>query len=322
MPSERGLHRAVAFGSPSPHLVRHRYDEGRRGKVTVRESDWLATRFEENRAHLRAVAYRMLGSRCEADDAVQEAWLHFARSETAGIANPDGWLTSVVALVCLDMLRARKARGEESQGAHLLRAVRPEGRESPEDESALADSVGLALLVVLDTLTPPERLAFVLHDLFDMPFDQIAPIVGRSLVAAKKLASRARRRVRGPTARSSARLPRQGEVVEAFLAAVRGGDLDALLAVLDPDAVVRADALVVRGARDVAKNALIFSRGAARFARPALVNGAAGLVVAPNGRLTTALAFEIEGEKIVRIDVFRDPARLHELELSLPGGWP
>jgi RNA polymerase sigma-70 factor (ECF subfamily) len=193
--------------------------------VTVRESDWLATRFEENRTHLVAVAYRMLGSRSEADDAVQEAWLRFARSEAAGIANPGGWLTSVVAHVCLDMLRARKARGEESQGAHLPHAVRPEGRENPEDESALADSVGLALLVVLDSLTPPERLAFVLHDLFDMPFDEIAPIVGRSLVAAKKLASRARRRVRAPAARSNARLPRQSEVVEAFLAAGGPGRL-------------------------------------------------------------------------------------------------
>jgi RNA polymerase sigma-70 factor (ECF subfamily) len=287
--------------------------------VTVKASDWLATRFEENRKHLRAVAYRMLGSQSEADDAVQEAWLRFARSEAAGIANPGGWLTSVVARVCLDMLRARKSRSEESQGAHLLHPVRPEGRENPEEERLLADSVGLALLVVLDTLTPPERLAFVLHDMFDMPFEEIAPIVGRSVVAAKKLASRARRRVRGTTARSSARLSRQREVVEAFLAAVRGGDLDALLAVLDPNAVVRADALVVRGARDVAENALIFSRGAARFARPALVNGAVGLVVAPNGRLTTALAFEIGDGKIVQIDVFRDPARFHELGLALIG---
>ncbi len=284
-------------------------------------SDWLAERFEKSRRHLRAVAYRMLGSQSEADDAVQEAWLRLARSDAAEIANPGGWLTSVVARVCLDMLRARKSRGEESQGAHLLHPVRPEGRENPEEESLLADSVGLALLVVLDTLTPAERLAFVLHDMFDMPFDEIAPIVGRSLVAAKKLASRARRRVRGTTARSSAALSREREVVEAFLAAVRGGDLDALLAVLDPNAVVRADALVVRGPRDVAEKALIFSRGASRFARPALVNGAVGLVVAPNGRLTMVLAFEIASGKIVRIDVFRDRARFHELELALAEGW-
>jgi RNA polymerase sigma-70 factor (ECF subfamily) len=285
--------------------------------VTVKESDWLATRFEESRAHLRAVAYRMLGSRSEADDAVQEAWLRFARSAATEISNPGGWLTSVVARVCLDMLRARRSRGEEWHGAHPLHPVRPAGREDPEEESVLADSVGLALLVVLDTLTPAERLAFVLHDMFDMPFDEIAPIVGRSVVAAKKLASRARLRVRGTTASSTARLSREREVVEAFLAAVRGGDLDALLAVLDPDAVVRADSLVVRGARDVAKNALIFSRGAARFTRPALVNGGVGLVVAPNGRLTTALAFEIADGKIVRIDVFRDPAGLRELALAI-----
>jgi RNA polymerase sigma-70 factor (ECF subfamily) len=285
--------------------------------VTVKESDWLATCFEESRAHLRAVAYRMLGSRSEADDAVQEAWLRLAHSEATEISNPGGWLTSVLARVCLDMLRARKSRGEEWHGPHPLHPVRPAGRENPEEESVLADSVGVALLVVLDTLTPPERLAFVLHDMFDMPFDEIAPIVGRSVVAAKKLASRARRRVRGTNASSTARLSRQREVVEAFLAAVRGGDLDALLAVLDPDAVVRADALVLRGARDVAKNALIFSRGAAQFTRPALVNGAVGLVVAPNGRLTTALAFEIADGKIVRIDVFRDPARLRELELAI-----
>jgi RNA polymerase sigma-70 factor (ECF subfamily) len=288
--------------------------------VTVKESDWLATRFEESRKHLRAVAYRMLGSQSEADDAVQEAWLRFASSDAAEIANPGGWLTSVVAHVCLDVLRARKARGEAWQGAQPLHPTRPGGRENPEEERVLADSVGLALLVVLDTLTPPERLAFVLHDMFDMPFDEIAPIVGRSIVATKKLASRARHRVRGTTARPREQLSGQREVVEAFLAAVRGGDLDALLAVLDPDAVVRADALVVRGARDVAANALIFSRGAARFTRPALVNGTVGLVVAPNGRLTTALAFEIVGGKIVRIDVFRDPARLHGLELALLGG--
>ena len=285
----------------------------------MKESGWLAERFEEDRKHLRAVAYRMLGSPSEADDAVQEAWLRVARSDAREIASPGGWLTTVVARVCLDMLRARKSRREESQDAPLLSPVRPEGRENPEEEELLADSVGLALLVVLDTLTPPERLAFVLHDMFDMPFDEIAPIVGRSLVAAKKLASRARRRVRGTTALSPVALSRQRNVVEAFLAAVRGADLGALLAVLDPNAVARSGARVIRGAHDVAKSALIFSRGAAQFARPALVNGAVGLVVAPNGRLTTVLALKIAGGKIVQIDVYRERARFQELELALIG---
>jgi len=290
--------------------------------VTVNESHRLAERFEENRKHLRAVAYRMLGSLSEADDVVQEAWLRLSRPETAEITNLGGWLTTVVANACMDTLRARKSRHELSQGEAMPQSdERPESHQDPEQERLLADSVGLALLVVLDTLTPAERLAFVLHDLLDMPFDEIAPIVGRSVVAAKKLASRARRRVRGKTALSNIMLSRQRQVVEAFLTAVRCGDLGALTAVLDPDAVVRSEAIELRGARDVAERALLFSQGAAQFARLALVNGAVGLVVVPNGRLSTVLTFRIVGGKIVEINVFTNPVRFHELKLALIGDW-
>lgn len=283
----------------------------------MNESTRVAERFDENRKHLRAVAYRMLGSLSEADDAVQETWLRLDRSDTGDIANLTGWLTTVIARVCLDMLRARKSRREEPRGAHVSESiVRQDGGTDPEQESVLADSVGLALLVVLETLTPAERLAFVLHDVFGVPFEEIASTVGRSVAAAKQLASRARRRVRG-AAVPDVELPRQRAVVEAFLAASQSGDFGALLAVLDADVVARADAIAVRGARAVAKQAIMFSRGSAKFARPALVNGMVGLVVAPKGRLTTVLAFKIAGTKIVQIDIFGDSAHFHHLNLGV-----
>jgi RNA polymerase sigma factor (sigma-70 family) len=293
--------------------------------VTGDDNEKLVERFEAHRAHLRAVAYRMLGSLGEADDAVQEAWLRLSRSDTKGVENLGGWLTVVVARVCLDMLRSRKARREDPLGVHMPKpnVSRQDGIE-PEHEALLADSVGLALLVVLDTLAPAERLAFVLHDMFGVPFDEIAPIVGRSPAAARKLASRARRRVQGAATVPEADLARQREVVNAFLAASRGGDFDALLAVLDPDVVVRADpaavppgaAREVRGARAVAEQALTFSRRA-RFAQLALVNGAVGLIVAPRGRLIVVMVFTVRRGKIVKIDVLADPARLRQLDLAV-----
>jgi RNA polymerase sigma factor (sigma-70 family) len=291
------------------------------------EHDWLAERFEAHRTHLRAVAYRMLGSLSEADDAVQEAWLRLSRSDTSGVENLGGWLTTVVARVCLDMLRSRKSRRVEPLGAHMPDPIvsREDGID-PEHEALLADSVGLALLVVLETLAPAERLAFVLHDMFAVPFDEIAPIVGRSPTAARQLASRARRRVQGAAPVPDADLTRQREVVDAFLAAARGGGFDALLAVLDPDVVLRVDSgavplgashrEVVRGARAVAEQALTFSRFA-RFARPALVNGAAGLVTAPEGQPFSVMGFTIRRGKIVEIDVLADPARLRQLDLAV-----
>ncbi len=291
------------------------------------EREWLAERFEANRAYLRAVAYRMLGSLSEADDAVQEAWLRLSRFDTKGVKNLGGWLTTVVARVCLDMLRSRKSRREESLEAHVPEPVvgREEGID-PEREALLADSVGLALLVVLETLSPAERVAFVLHNLFALPFDQIAPIVGRSPSAARQLASRARRRVQGAATVPDADLALQREVVEAFLAASRGGDFEALLAVLDPDVVVRADHAAapagapreVRGAPAVAEQALTYARRAP-FARPALVNGAVGVVLVPRGRLILVLAFKFTGKKIVEIDVIADSERLRQLDLVLLG---
>ncbi len=291
------------------------------------EHDWLAGRFEANRAHLRAVAYRMLGSASEADDAVQEAWLRLSRSNASGVENLGGWLTTVVARVCLDMLRARKQRREEPLG---LGAQVPEPVASradsldPEHEALLAEGVGLALLVVLERLAPAKRVAFVLHDTFAVPFDEIAPIVGRSPAAARQLASRARRRVRGTATVPDADLARQRAVVDAFLAAAREGDFDALVAVLDPDVVVRADRAAApagtprkaRGAAAVARRALAYSRPA-RFAQPALVNGAVGVVVAPRGRLLWVLAFTVTRGKIVAIDILADPARLRQLDLAV-----
>jgi RNA polymerase sigma-70 factor (ECF subfamily) len=291
----------------------------------MHDHDWLAERFEEHRAHLRAVAYRMLGSLSEADDAVQEAWLRLSRSDTSGVENLGGWLTTVVARVCLDLLRSHTSRREDSLDAQAQAPITTgEGAGDPEHEAVLAESVGLALLVVLQTLAPAERLAFVLHDMFAVPFDEIAAIVGRSPAAARQLASRARRRVRGAARVPDAELGRQREVVDAFLAALRGGDFDALLAVLDPDLVVRADAAAgppgaareIRGARAWAKGALAFSR-AIRFARPALVNGAVGVVMAPRGRLLRVLRLSIADGKIAEIEVIADPAGLGRLELAV-----
>ena len=286
------------------------------------EHDWLAQRFEENRTHLRAVAYRMLGSLSEADDAVQESWLRLSRSDTSGVENLGGWLTTVVARVCLNILRSRQSRREESLDARIPDPiVSRENGVDPQDDAVLADSVGLALLVVLETLAPAERVAFVLHDMFDLPFDHIAPIVGRSPTAARQLASRARRRVQGATTVPDTDLTRQRVVVDAFLAASRGGDFDALLALLDPDVVLRADRAAVqagassevRGAGAVAKT---FS-GRARAAQPAIVNGAVGLVWAPHGQPRVAFGFTIMRGKIVEIDLVADPERLRQLDLKV-----
>jgi RNA polymerase sigma-70 factor, ECF subfamily len=285
------------------------------------EHEWLADRFEENRTHLRAVAYRILGSVSEADDAVQEGWLRLNRSDTSGVENLGGWLTTVVARVSLDMLRSRRSRREEPLGVHLPDSARSsEDGPDPEHEALLGDSIGLALLVVLETLAPAERVAFVLHDMFGVSFDEIAPIVGRSPSAARQLASRARRRVQGASV-PEADLPRQREVVDAFLAASRGGDLDALLAVLDPDVVARADSAAVRmgASREVQGAAAVadtFS-GRARAARPALVNGRAGLVWARRGRPTVVFGFTITRGKIVEIDLVADPERLRQLDLAI-----
>src|SRR6266700_1400235 len=297
--------------------------------MTVDDGNWLAERFEAHAAHLRAVAYQMLGSLSEADDAVQEAWLRLSRTDTSAVENLGGWLTTVIARVCLDMLRARNSRREEplGLGTHLPAPIisREDGSD-PEHQALLADSVGLALLVVLDTLAPAERLAFVLHDIFAVPFDQIAAIVERSPAAARQLASRARRRVRGAAPTPDADLARQREIVDAFLAAARGGDFDALVAVLDPDVVLRADLGAVAGAQGgsmefhgavaVAEQARIFA-GFAQFARPALVNGTAGLVVTPHGQPHSVMGFTVTHGKIVEIDILADPERLRQLDLTV-----
>jgi RNA polymerase sigma factor (sigma-70 family) len=301
------------------------------------EQGWLTERFEENRPRLRGVAYRMLGSLSEAEDAVQEAWLRLNRIDTATLENLGGWLTTVVSRVCLDMLRSRKSRGEEPLDAQVTEpsVVRGAGAD-PEGEAVLADSVGVALLVVLDTLTPAERLTFVLHDLFAVPFDEIGSIVGRSPAAAKQLASRARRRVRGAHAPLDARRTRQREVVEAFMRAVRAGDLEGLLAVLDPDAVVRIDAAArfdgvvrvdapaadagkareIRGASMWATQLIALSRGL-RFVQPALINGSVGVIVAPRGKLARVLTFTFDAAKVTRLEVIGDPARLRELDIAV-----
>jgi RNA polymerase sigma factor (sigma-70 family) len=287
----------------------------------MNEHEWLAERFEANRTHLRSVAYRMLGSVNEADDAVQEAWLRLSRSDTSRIENLGGWLTTVVGRVCLDMLRSRKSRREELLSADVPDPiVSREARIDPENEALVADSVGLALLVVLETLAPAERVAFVLHDMFAVPFDEIAPIVGRSPTAARQLASRARSRVQGADAVVDTDLTRRREVVDAFLAASRGGDFDALLAVLAPDVVLRADeAAVQMGAssevRGAAAVADTFS-GRARAARPALVNGVPGLVWASGGQARVAFGFTITRGKIVEIDMVADPEQLRQLDLA------
>ncbi len=290
----------------------------------------LVERFEANRAHLGSVAYRMLGSRSEAEDAVQEAWFRLNRSDTSGVENLRGWLTTVVGRVCLDMLRSRKSRKEEALDAHDPEAFASDA-PGVEEETALADSVGLALLVVLETLTPAERVAFVLHDMFDLPFDEIAPIVGRSPQAARQLASRARRRVQGKPVVPDRDRGRQRKIVNAFLAASRGGDFDALLAVLDPDVVFRADATAVaaslarraegapviepelHGAETVARTFV----GRAQAARPALIDGIPGLVWAPGGVPRVAFVVETRGSQIVSIDLIADPDHLARLALEV-----
>lgn len=301
------------------------------------EQGWLIERFEENRPRLRGVAYRMLGSLSEAEDAVQEVWLRLNRTDAGTVENLGGWLTAVVSRVCLDMLRRRKSRREEPIGAQVTEpTVVRGGGADPEGEAVLADSVGVALLVVLDTLTPAERLAFVLHDLFAMPFDEIGSIVGRSPDAARQLASRARQRVRGAPAPSDTGRARQREVVEAFLRAARAGDIEGLLAVLDPDAVVRIDAAArfdgvvridappaeegkareIRGASAWVKQFVALSQGL-RFVQPALVNGSVGLIFAPGNRLSRALTFTFANARVTRVEVIGDPARLRELDIAV-----
>ena len=296
------------------------------------QREWLAQQFEEKRAHLSSVAYRMLGSQSSADDAVQEAWLRLNRADVSGVDNLGGWLTTVVARVSLDMLRSRKSRREEpldAPGSEPI-ANREQGSD-PERETVLADSVGLALLVVLETLAPAERVAFVLHDMFDLPFEEIAPIVGRSPAAARQLASRARRRVQGGPKVSDADRARQREIVGAFLAASRAGDFEALLAVLDPDVVLHTDAFAlaaaaarpnpgapklapeVHGSKDVAD---AFS-GRARAAQLALLDGNVGAVWAPGGKVRVAFDFTIAGGKIVEIGILADPDRLAELDPAI-----
>ncbi len=296
------------------------------------EHEWLAERFEENRPHLRAVAYRMLGSLVEADDAVQDAWLRFSRSDTSGVENLGGWLTTIVARVCLNMLQSRRSRREEPLDEQVADPI--DGID-PEREAMLADSVGSALLVVLDTLAPAERLAFVLHDLFAVPFDEIAPIVERSPAAARQLASRARRRVQGAAAAPADRT-RQREVVEAFLAASRNGDFDALLAVLGPDVVLRADPATVQAAaarRAEGAPALVSEvRGAAavvdtfagrvQAAQPALIDAAVGAVWAPDGRPRVVFDFTVTAGKIVAIDMLSDPELVRGLDVTILGDAP
>jgi RNA polymerase sigma-70 factor (ECF subfamily) len=294
----------------------------------VNERDWLVERFEEQRPRLRAVAYRMLGSLSEADDAVQEAWLRLSRSDAGAIENLGAWLTTVVGRVSLNMLRSRHAHREEPLGVHVPEPIvdSVDGTD-PQHEAVLADSLGLALLVVLETLSPAERLAFVLHDMFGVPFDEIAGIVDRSPDATRQLASRARRRVRGSAPDPDADVSAQREVVDAFLAAAREGDFDALVAVLDPDIVLRADqgpvpagvAHEVRGAENVARQALMFSRLDLDI-RPALVNGAAGTVTMRDGEPFAIAGFTVRNGKIVEMDILADPERLAQVDLTVLEG--
>jgi RNA polymerase sigma-70 factor, ECF subfamily len=319
------------------------YDGSERRKVTVETTDWPAADFEAHRAHLRSVAYRMLGSLNEAEDAVQESWLRLSRAETGDVRDLRAWLTTVVSRVCLDMLRSRATRREDSLDVRLPDPVVTRVDDDPAEHALLADSVGMALLVVLDTLPPAERLAFVLHDVFAVPFEQIGPILDRTPAAAKQLASRARHRLRGAPARpgattadggqaadspagpvvsSSADLARQWTVVDAFLAASRDGDFEGLLAILDPDVVLRADAgtgpfgpsVLIRGAREVVAQAQRFS-SLSRFARPVLVNGAPGFLVVRDGESLALLAATVRNDKITEMDILADPVRLRELDL-------
>jgi RNA polymerase sigma-70 factor (ECF subfamily) len=289
------------------------------------EGEAITNQFEEHREHLRGVAYRMLGSASDADDAVQEAWLRVRRADAAEVLNLRAWLTTVVARISLNMLRARTARREALTDSEELSRTVPSTAPDGEQEAMLADSVGLALLVVLDRLTPAERLAFVLHDMFDLPFEEIAPIVRRSPAAARQLASRARRRVRGASIAADADLRRRREVVEAFLAASREGDFVKLVSLLDPDVVLRIEDVTqqpsirheIRGVDVLLERAQNFAR-AARFCRVALLDGNPGLVMAPGGRLTRALLFSFAGDRVTSIDVIADPARLRELDVSVP----
>jgi RNA polymerase sigma-70 factor (ECF subfamily) len=289
------------------------------------DRDWLAEQFEEHRAHLRRVAYRMLGTIDDSDDAVQEAWLRLSRTDSAAIENLGGWLTTVVGRVSLDMLRARRSRREDYVGSWLPEPVVTVGDQSdPEQEALLADSVGLALLVVLETLTPAERLAFVLHDMFGLPFEEIAPIVERTPAATRQLASRGRRRIRGAQPETDADLAEQREVVDAFLAAARDGDFEGLIAVLDPDVVFRIDfgpdsrqaRPDVEGAEAVARQILARGTPFAPLARPAIVNGAAGAVVGVRGRPFAVAGFAVSNGRITEIDIVADPDKLPRLELD------
>jgi RNA polymerase sigma-70 factor (ECF subfamily) len=319
--------------------IRHVHDEYERGKVNAVEDrqclawrfdrQWLARRFDRQRPRLEAVAYRMLGSRNDAHDAVQEAWLRLNRADTAEVDNLPGWLTTVVARVCLDMLRQRASRREQPYGVHLPDPiVESWPGADPGHQAALSDAVGLALLVVLDTLTPAERLAFVLHDVFAVPFGNIAVLLERTPAAAKMLASRARRRVQGAPVPDTD-LARQRKVVDAFFAAARNGDFDALVALLAPDVVMRSDggsawpgfSKLIRGPRDVAAQALAGAR-LSQFMRPALVNQAAGAVIVRNGRPFSVIAFTVTGGKITEIDVIADPDRLHHIAPELIDGSP
>jgi len=286
----------------------------------VNERDVLTQEFERHRQHLNAVAYRMLGSVAEAEDAVQESWLRLDRSDTGAVANLGGWLTTVVARVCLDMLRARRARHEDFVGGLPEPIVSVPSGDDPEAETVLADSVGLALLVVLDTLAPAERLAFVLHDMFAMPFDEIAPLVGRSPVATRQLASRARRRVQGAAPSPDPDLAEQRRVVDAFLAASRAGDFDALIEVLDPDVVFRIETrqgeqTPVRGAAAVAERILARGTPLAPLARPAIVNGAAGAIVMPGPRPFAVIGFTVVGGRVAEIDVIANPEKLRAVSV-------
>ena len=286
-------------------------------------TDWLAEDFQAHRAHLHAVAYQMLGSIAEADDAVQEAWLRLTSADADEVRNRRAWLTTVVSRICLDMLRARRARREEPLDVHVPDPVVTDLADDPEHHALLADSVGLALLVVLDTLSPTERLAFVLHDIFAVPFEQIGLVLDRSPAAAKQLASRARNRLRGTTAPAASDAARQRAVADAFLAAARGDDFEGLLAILDPNVVLRADAgagplgpsRLIKGAASVAAQAHQYAH-LARFARPVLVNGTPGFLVAPNDQPAAVIGLAVSGGKIAEIDILADPERLGRLHLS------
>jgi RNA polymerase sigma factor (sigma-70 family) len=288
----------------------------------VSDTEWLAAEFEQHRSHLRAVAYRMLGSVSEADDAVQEAWIRLARSESTAVENLGGWLTTVVSRVCLNVLRARRIRQTQSFDAHVPDPiVAIDDGSGPDQEAVLADSIGLALLVVLDTLPPAERLAFVLHDLFAVPFDDVAEILDRTPAATRQLASRARRRVQGATPEPDPDPVERRRVVDAFFAAARHGDFDALVELLDPDVVLRADfgssgaTAVIRGAQAVAGRALMFADPARRLT-PALVNGAPGVVVSLDGQTTSVMAFAVSAGRIVSIDTLGDAERLARLGIA------